>query len=97
MARSVLTAFPEMPKLTIRLNPAHAEAVARELVTAAGAAACNIEIVPDVALAPGDIQAQWRNGRLVRDTQAIWNSIVEILAPAGLAPAPAAREVSYVE
>ena len=97
VVHSLLSAFSEMPELTLRLNPAHAQGVARELAMVAGAAAENIDIVPDEALPPGDIQAQWRNGCLVRNAQAIWTDIMEILAPAGLAPAPTVREVSYVE
>jgi hypothetical protein len=33
---------------------------------------------------PGDVRITWRNGSAVRSVDALWQQVVDVLAPAGL-------------
>ncbi|MBV9252447.1 MAG: hypothetical protein JO227_24780 [Acetobacteraceae bacterium] len=94
--RSLLPAIAHEPAITIRVNPADADAVAEE-VSRIDLDAGAIRIEPAAAVAAGDIRIQWRNGRAMRNAAALWAEISDILGAAGLLPSKVIKELDYVE
>jgi flagellar biosynthesis/type III secretory pathway protein FliH len=98
IVRTVLPALRQEPKVTIRLNPHASAGVAAEIERVAPDLMDQVQIVPTDALAAGDVQITWRNGRATRDTAVLWQDIADVLAPAGLLPGRATvKEPERVE
>jgi flagellar biosynthesis/type III secretory pathway protein FliH len=86
----VLPGLAEEPSITIRINPRHAASVACEIERLDPAVAARVQITECDAMPPGDVRIAWRNGVAVRDSAALWEQVVAVLAPAGLLGANAA-------
>ena len=88
VVRTVLPALRQEPKATIRLPPASAARVAREIERLEPDLMGAVEIIAEPTMAPDDIRIAWRNGSAVRDGAAIWRDVAEILGQAGWPLAP---------
>ncbi len=84
--RKVLPALYSEPKVTIRVTPATASAVAEELARLDPDLAEQMQVVAVEGMLPGDVRVAWRAGQATRDTTRLWQDIEAILAPAGLLP-----------
>jgi flagellar biosynthesis/type III secretory pathway protein FliH len=73
---------------SVTVHPALAGAAAAALGPLTDARAPAPEIVPDPAVALGDVRISWPDGSAVRDAEAVWQEIVAVLQPAGLLAAP---------
>ena len=94
--RAVLPGLFKEPAVTVRINPRHAAAAAREIETADPELAARLHIVPTDTIPPGDVRIAWRNGAASRDAAALWAQVTEALGLAGLAPLPAeTRELEH--
>jgi len=94
--RAVLPGLFKEPAVTVRINPCHAAAAAREIETAEPELAARLHIVPTDSVPPGDVRIAWRNGAASRDAAALWAQVTEALGLAGLAPPPAeTRELEH--
>ncbi len=79
----LLPALQQEPRVTVRCNPAVAEAVRADLLLLDGDMADRVAVVPS-GLAPGDVRVAWADGSLVRDGAAIHAAMVAALAELGL-------------
>ncbi len=78
-----LPALRQDPRPAIRIASALAGAVMAEIELLEPALAGKVTILPDDAMAPGDIRITWYNGSAGRDSRALWNEIAEILTSTG--------------
>jgi flagellar biosynthesis/type III secretory pathway protein FliH len=98
IVRAVLPPLRQEPKIAIRLDPVSARSVAREIERLDPDQLLRVDLIPTHAMPAGDVRITWRNGSAVRDTAALWQQVVDILAPAGLLPShPAVKEIERVE
>jgi flagellar assembly protein FliH len=84
----ILPALDCEPKVSIRVSPELAVAVAGELEQLDPDIAALMQIVPVETMSPGDVRINWRAGQAVRDTARLWQEIEAVLAPNGLLPPP---------
>jgi flagellar assembly protein FliH len=84
VVRSLLPALAREPRATIRVNPAHLDAVSAEIEEFSPDAAARIAILPAAAMAPGDAAIHWEAGSAKREAAAIQTAIEEALAGLGL-------------
>lgn len=91
LARAVLPRLQSEAQVTVRVSP-HVEAALRAVIdTLEPDQQPRITLVPTDAVAPGDLQVSWNNGRARRDMAAIWNEVAGVLARYGIdASEPAA-------
>jgi flagellar biosynthesis/type III secretory pathway protein FliH len=93
VVRSLLPALAAEPRATIRVNPAHIDAVAAEIEEFSPDAAARIAVVPASAMPAGDAAIHWEAGSAKREAAAIQCAIEEALAGLGLlAPKVAAAQ-----
>lgn len=97
LVRTLLPALQQEPSLSIRINPAHAAAIQREIAQAEPDLVRRIELTPCETIPLGDTRIVWRAGQATRDAAGVWQQIVEILAPAGLVSFAATKEPEHVE
>jgi flagellar assembly protein FliH len=97
LARTLLPALAQEPRVTIRISPHVTEALQAELAQLDAMVASRIVVVPTDAVVPGDVRISWDDGVAMRDTAALWQQVSEVLAPLGLLPAaePAIRELVH--
>jgi flagellar assembly protein FliH len=90
IVRSVLPALTQEPVVTMRASPRTTPGILREIGRLDPDIVSRVQIVECETMAPGDVRIAWRNGAAVRDTDALWQQVAAILAPAGLLRADAA-------
>ncbi|HVC59136.1 MAG TPA: hypothetical protein VND19_02080 [Acetobacteraceae bacterium] len=94
--RIVLPGLFKEPAVTLRINPRHCTAVAREIERLDPDLAGRLQIVPIESIPAGDARIAWRNGGATRDAAALWEQVAAALALAGLPPAVAEpKETEY--
>jgi flagellar biosynthesis/type III secretory pathway protein FliH len=86
VVRTVLPALTQEPTITIRTHPDTAAAIICEIGQLDPELSGRVEIVPAETMIPGDVRVAWRNGSAVRSVNALWQQVVDVLAPAGLLP-----------
>lgn len=84
IARSVLPALAQEPTITIRAHSDTTAAISREIGKLDPELRTRVETVTSEAMPPGDVRITWRNGSAVRSVDALWQQVVDVLAPAGL-------------
>ncbi len=89
IVHSVLPALAQEPLITIRVHPDTAAVISREIGQLDPELRARIETVTAEAMQPGDVRITWRNGSAVRNVDALWQQVAEVLAPAGLLRADA--------
>jgi flagellar biosynthesis/type III secretory pathway protein FliH len=81
MLEALLPGLACEPDLRVRAHPDLADAAREALIGRLPGDCCVLSVYADPALAPGDINVAWQDGRAMRDCGAIWAQIVEALAP----------------
>lgn len=84
MSRRLLPALESEPRVTIRVNPRHLDAMRGELAGLDPEQAGRTRLLPTDAMPPGDLRIAWDYGQAVRDARALAASMEEALAPLGL-------------
>jgi flagellar biosynthesis/type III secretory pathway protein FliH len=98
IVRAVVMPLRQEPKITIRLDPVSAGTIAQDIERLEPDLMPRVQVVPTDTMQLGDVRITWRNGSAIRDTGALWQQVVDILAPAGLLPPKAAlKEIEHVE
>jgi flagellar assembly protein FliH len=88
--RRALTGLLQEQTVTFYVHPSLVPAIEAELSAVRPKEKQHMTIEPDESIPIGDGSIAWPNGRVVRDTKEIEQSMVEILAPLGLLPEKAA-------
>jgi flagellar biosynthesis/type III secretory pathway protein FliH len=98
IVRTVVPPLRQEPNITVRLDRVSADTIVHEIERLDPDLMARVEVVATDAMPPGDVRISWRNGSAIRDTDALWQQVAGILAPAGLLPAkPALKEIERVE
>ncbi len=84
VARAVLPALQREAAVTVRAHPRTAGAIAEEIERLDPELAARIRLLPADHLAASDIRIGWADGGAVRDTDAAWREIAEVLEQSGL-------------
>ncbi|HJU26719.1 MAG TPA: hypothetical protein VJ722_08595 [Rhodanobacteraceae bacterium] len=84
IVRAVLPALIREPAITIRAHPETIVVIAQEIIGLDPDLKAHVQTVACEDMAPGDLRIAWRNGSAVRNANALWQQVAEILAPAGL-------------
>ena len=84
----LLPALHREPRVAVRVSPAVADAVRRDLALLDDDLAARITITAVDGLASGDTRVTWTDGGLVRDTRAIHAAMTKVLAELGLTEPP---------
>jgi flagellar biosynthesis/type III secretory pathway protein FliH len=80
----VLPALAQEPTITIRAHSDTTAAISREIGKLDPELRTRVETVTSEAMPLGDVRITWRNGSAVRSVDALWQQVVDVLAPAGL-------------
>jgi hypothetical protein len=80
----LLPALHREPRVAVRVSPAVADAVRRDLALLDDDLAARITVTAVDGLASGDARVTWTDGGLVRDTRAIHAAMTKALAELGL-------------
>jgi flagellar biosynthesis/type III secretory pathway protein FliH len=83
---ALLPRIADEPRLTVRVAPEQAEAIAAQLAGVAAAAgfAGTLTVLPDCAVPGGDCHLDWNNGGLIRSQDRLWAEVDGLLQAAGL-------------
>lgn len=87
MARTILPTLAREPQIILKVSPHVAEAVAQELSRLDEGIAGKVSLVPTDTVAPGDVQIDWADGNMTRNSGDLWRRVVDTLAPLDLLPA----------
>jgi flagellar biosynthesis/type III secretory pathway protein FliH len=84
IVRSVLPALAQEPMITIHAHSDTTAAISREIGQLDPELRARVETVTSETMLPGDVRITWRNGSAVRNLDALWHQVADVLAPAGL-------------
>ncbi|MSP01487.1 MAG: hypothetical protein EXR07_10630 [Acetobacteraceae bacterium] len=84
LLRGILPALHREPKITVRISPHIAAEMTAEIQSMDPDLAARVRLIPTDALTADEVRVAWENGTAMRDPQALWRQIEDILAPAGL-------------
>jgi flagellar biosynthesis/type III secretory pathway protein FliH len=87
ITRIVLPGLFKEPAVTLRINPLHCTAIAREIERLDPDLAARLQTIPTESIPAGDVRIGWRNGGATRDAAALWEQVSATLALSGLSPA----------
>jgi flagellar assembly protein FliH len=79
--RIVLPALTQEPTIIVRCNPRTSQAVAEEVSRLNPELAARVQTIACDEMAPGDVRVTWRNGAATRDAAALWEQVLQVLAP----------------
>jgi flagellar assembly protein FliH len=83
VVRVMLPALMQEPAIKIRAHPRTAEAVAEEVARLDPDLVARVQTLAVESMAPGDVRVSWRNGSATRDAAALWQQVLQALAPIG--------------
>jgi flagellar assembly protein FliH len=86
MIAAILPMLAREPRVTVRVHPALANAVASEFAALQGPAGEALTVMADASLPLGDATILWADGQAVRDSEAARRAMTEVLLPFGLLP-----------
>ncbi len=86
IAAEVLPPLAGEPRVRVQVSPERAPDLRGLLATLDAEITDRLELTTVPELGPSDIIVRWRHGTARRDARAIWESILAILAPHGIAP-----------
>jgi flagellar assembly protein FliH len=95
MRRVIAAVVPPLRRaaaFSVAVHPSLTEAAASALRPLTAAHAAVPEVIPDPAMAPGDVRIAWPGGGAVRDVDSAWREIAAVLHPAGLLATPDTTE-----
>lgn len=79
--RIVLPALTQEPTIIVRCNPRTSHAVAEEVARLDPDLSAHVQMIACEEMAPGDVRVTWRNGAATRDVAALWEQVLQVLAP----------------
>ena len=91
LARYVLPAMHDEPRITVRVNPHMIAAMQAEVAALDSEIAERVHLLPTDAIAPGDARISWAEGSAVRDAGRARLAVEDALAALGLLE----REVAH--
>ena len=92
VARAVLPALRNEPRITVRVHPGMLAVMQEEVAALDAELAERIEIIPAGAIAPGDVRIGWTDGQAVRDAGRARAAVDDALAALGLLEPSLMRE-----
>ncbi len=84
LVRIVLPNLAEQPRVTVRVHPQMAPAIAAELAVQDSEFGERVALLPSDTIAPGDARITWENGAALRDAGRAYAAVNESLAALGL-------------
>ncbi len=84
LVRAILPDLTEEPRITVRVNPHMASAMAAEIAALDTEFAERITLLPTDAIVPGDARITWQDGQAVRDAGQARRTLQDALAALGL-------------
>ncbi len=84
LARAVLPALMDEPRITVRLSPHDARMLAEEIARLEPELAARISLAPTDAVPRGDLRIAWQDGLAVRDAAASRAAVHDALSALGL-------------
>ena len=84
LARAVLPALTDEPRITVRIHPHMVAVLEEELATLDFEIAERVHLVATDAIAPGDARINWAEGSAVRDAARARSAVHDALAALGL-------------
>lgn len=81
LVRIIVPALTQEQSITVRAHPRTAEAVAEEVARLDPELSTRVQAVACDTMAPGDVRVIWRNGAAARDAAALWEQVMQVLAP----------------
>lgn len=90
VARAVLPALRQEPRVVLAVHPALAAEVEAELARLGDGVKERTVLAPSDALPPGDVRITWQDGSAARDTTDLLRQIAALFAQYGLMEAPGA-------
>jgi flagellar assembly protein FliH len=79
--RIVLPALTQEPTIVVRAHPLTSHAVAEEVSRLNPELSARVQTIASEEMAPGDVRVTWRNGAATRDAAALWEQVLQVLAP----------------
>ena len=84
LARAVLPALVDEPRITVRVHPYMQVAMQAEVAALDIELAERVQLLPTEAVAPGDARISWADGAVVRDAACARRAVEDALAALGL-------------
>ncbi len=84
LMRAVLPSLTDQPRITVRVNPHMATAMAAEITALDSEIAERVVLLPSETIAPGDARVSWEDGSARRDAGRARAALNEALAALGL-------------